>query len=172
MKLFSFIPIALFIILALILAIALQEDYKNPRISHMVNQNIPEFSLPSLYDSTPLTSEQLNGQFTLLNVFASWCIPCRIEHPLLMELKESKQITIFGIAWKDREDKLQQWLKKDGNPYHKIGKDDNGKVIVQLGVTGAPETFLISPEGKILYRYAGPLNKAIFTEEILPLTQQ
>jgi cytochrome c biogenesis protein CcmG/thiol:disulfide interchange protein DsbE len=168
-KLLASIPITLAILLTLALAVRLVGPDTAPQPSPMIGKNIPSTTLPLLYDDTKTLSQQnLLNRYTLLNVFASWCAVCVVEHALLMELSKGN-LSLIGINWKDPKDNAKQWLKKHGNPYQKIGWDWNGQWVIDLGVTGAPESFLISPEGTILYHYRGPLTQDIIANEIMPL---
>jgi cytochrome c biogenesis protein CcmG/thiol:disulfide interchange protein DsbE len=126
--------------------------------------------LPEIHTGLPgLSNTDLLGNYGLLNIFGSWCIACKIEHLFLMKLKENNIIPIYGIAWRDTSEKLNNYLKENGNPYNNIGSDSTGKTIIDLGITGAPETFLISPDGRVLFHYAGPITDEIWNKEILPL---
>ncbi len=171
MKVFFITPLAIFfIILFLFMAKMLETDTKKD--SPIIGKNIPEFELAAGVDTeSNFKTSDLKGKYSLVNVFASWCIPCKIEHEQLLKINEEGKLPIYGINWKDDTETVKKWFKSKGNPFTKIGEDKEGKVIVQLGVTGAPETFLISPEGKILYRYAGVLKESIYRDEILPLVK-
>lgn len=139
--------------------------------SPLIGKKLPEISLPAAINSAPgLNSNELKGKYAILNIFASWCSSCKIEHNTLIKLKESG-VAIYGIAWKDNPEKLSAWLNEKGNPYAAIGADEQGKAIIDLGVTGAPETFVISPDGIILYRYAGPITEDIWKKEISPIIE-
>lgn len=164
-----FVPLILFIALALFLAKGLFIPQEETPPSVLLNKPLPAFSLPTLDKGKPLEPATFKGKFVLLNVFASWCVSCTIEHPLLIQLSENKIFSIYGISWKDTPENTKQWLAQRGNPYTSVGMDLDGKVIIDLGVTGAPETFLISPEGTVLYRYAGPLTNDVITGIFLPL---
>jgi cytochrome c biogenesis protein CcmG/thiol:disulfide interchange protein DsbE len=160
-------PLIIFLLVLMVLMAKLLDTDKAQQ-TLLVGEAVPEFSLPKIDGSgAGLSSDDLKGHYSLINIFASWCLTCKVEHPFLMKIKESGELPIYGIDWKDDSEKVTRWLKEDGNPYEKIGADKEGKVILELGVTGAPETFLISPEGVILYRYAGILTESIWKNEIL-----
>ena len=140
--------------------------------SVLVDNPIPEFELPQLegaglpgFSSTDL---QL-GQVTLVNIFASWCFPCRAEHPFLMRLSKEFAVPIYGINYKDKPADAAGWLAEFGNPYVAIGGDEDGRVTIDWGVYGIPETFVIDRAGVIRYRHVGPLLPKVLEQEILPL---
>lgn len=130
---------------------------------------LPAFSLPLLGQKTMLKNADLKGHYTLLNIFASWCITCRFEHDFLKDLAKEKRIPIIGVAWKDKTENTRAWLKNLGNPYDKVVSDFNGDLVVKLGVTGTPESFLVNPDGVIVYHRVGMLNMDAFEGHILPL---
>jgi cytochrome c biogenesis protein CcmG/thiol:disulfide interchange protein DsbE len=169
MRLFFITPMAIFLVVILLLMAKLLDTQKLAP-SPLIGKPLPEFSLKSVYDGKDVfSSGDLKGKYTLLNVFASWCLTCKIEHPTLMKIKNDGKLAIYGIDWKDRNENILKYLKDGGDPYTKIGADFDGSVIIKLGVTGAPETFLISPDGIILYRYAGVITEQVLNTEILPL---
>lgn len=142
--------------------------------SALIDDPIPEFVLPPLegvgvpgFSSTELRT----GQVALVNVFASWCVPCRAEHPSLMRLAEHGIAPIYGINYKDNKDDAVGWLAELGNPYVAIGADKNGRVAIDWGIYGVPETFVIDRGGVIRYRHVGPVLPAVFEEDILPLVK-
>jgi len=130
--------------------------------SVLVNKPAPEFLLPPIARSgvPGLGRSDLIGQVSVVNVFASWCIPCRDEHPLLVELKARTGVRLFGINLKDEEANAVAFLKELGNPYDAIGADENGRTSIDWGVYGVPETFLVSGDGLVLRRHVGPLDRA------------
>lgn len=109
------------------------------------------------------------GKVSLLNIFASWCVACRVEHPILLKLAEMKLLPVHGIAWKDKPDDLDAWLKELGNPYTLIGDDVQGRTAIDLGVTGAPETFVIDKKGRIRYKHIGPIDDYVWNNTLQPL---
>ena len=117
------------------------------------------------YDN--FSKADLLGTYSIVNFFASWCTTCILEHPLLNNL--GKKINIYGISWDKEPKKLQEYLEKHGNPYKKIALDSDSKLIIELGVSGVPESLLVAPDGKIIYRIRGPLTDEIVNNEILPL---
>ena len=106
-----------------------------------------------------LSSDNLREEVSLVNVFASWCAECRLEHPLIMQLKSEGIVTIHGLNYKDRPDDAARWLDKQGDPYTRTGADINGRVGIDWGVYGVPETFVITKDGRIAYKQIGPLGR-------------
>lgn len=162
----AILPIFLVVLLFLLLYVGL---FLNPRHesddSPMIGKMAPEFDLPDLLvEGQRFSRADLNGQVSLLNVWATWCPSCRAEHDVLMRLAASKQVPIFSINWKDRvesggsREAAIQWLEVLGNPYLKTGDDGDNVAGLEWAVTGAPETFLIDVDGRICERITGPLN--------------
>ncbi|MEQ8347409.1 MAG: DsbE family thiol:disulfide interchange protein [Sneathiellaceae bacterium] len=150
--------------------------YLDPRRlpSAMIDKPAPDFALPSLPDRrNGLDSEQLKGQVSLVNVFASWCAPCKVEHPVLMRIAGSydENLKIYGIAYKDKPADTVAWLEKLGDPYNAIGVDQDGRVAIDFGVYGVPETYLIRPDGSIAYRHVGPLSEQDWSRVIAPMVK-
>ena len=142
--------------------------------SAMIDKPVPEFDLPPL-EGTGLpglaTADLKTGEVTLVNIFASWCIPCRVEHPLLMELAKDPAIRLMGIDYRDRPEDAVQWLAALGNPYRRIGVDTNGRNAIEWGSAGVPETFIIDRTGKIRYQHIGPIHPHELKGTILPLIE-
>ena len=166
------IPIIFIIIISVFLFIYLgqgKDPGKPP--SALLNEDLPKFKLINLFDQNEsILSEDLKNKVTLINFFASWCAPCKIEHPLFFEIKNKhNELFILGINMQDENDKAIDFLNSDGNPYDYVGVDEFGFVAIEFGVVGLPETFLVNSAGKIIYKYLGPLTKEIIKNEILPL---
>lgn len=178
MRLRYIIPAALFLVLGagfVYALVAIQSGKKNPSEvpSALIGKPAPAFSLPAP-EGFPqgLATADLKGKVTILNVFASWCPPCHAEHPLLVELaKEAKggAFQLVGLNWKDKDEKLAAWFKEAGDPFSRIGADRTGRIGIEWGVYGAPETYILDRDAKIVYRYAGPLTKELIRDEIRPL---
>ncbi len=157
-------PLLVFIVLAGFLAKGL---YLNPKEipSPLIGKKIPDFKLSGLSKESPLVfSDDLLGEPFIINVFASWCGPCLDEHPILIELADTKAIHVFGLNYKDNSSNALNWLEKHGNPYQSIGVDPKGVVAIDFGVYGVPETFLIDSDGFIRFKHVGPLNRETINE--------
>jgi cytochrome c biogenesis protein CcmG/thiol:disulfide interchange protein DsbE len=149
---------------------------RNPSLvpSALIDKPAPAFDLPPLdgLDRPGLATADLqNGGVALVNFFASWCLPCRAEHPLLMDLAESGGARILGINFRDRPEDARRWLGRDGNPYERVGVDDRGRTSIDFGVSGVPETFVIDREGRIRYQHIGPLMASDIEDKIMPLIE-
>jgi cytochrome c biogenesis protein CcmG/thiol:disulfide interchange protein DsbE len=169
---FYLLPLALFLLLAVYFGVGLTKD---PRLipSALVDKPAPTFSLPALHKGAPgLSKSDLFGQVVVVNVFASWCVPCKVEHPLWMQLKKENVVPVFGIAWKDKRASAVNWLTQHGNPYKLIGFDPDNKVGVDWGVYGVPETYIIDRTGHIRYKHVGPLYPEIWKTNLLPIIQR
>jgi cytochrome c biogenesis protein CcmG, thiol:disulfide interchange protein DsbE len=137
--------------------------------SPLINEPAPTFSLPPLPGhSEGLSNADLKGHVSLVNAFASWCVPCREEHDALMGLAGKKRVPLYGIDYKDKPDAALAWLGKLGDPYTQIGAD-SGDVAIDWGIYGVPETFLVDRNGRIRYKHVGPLTAADIDQTILPL---
>lgn len=138
--------------------------------SALIGTKAPALSLPPLEGSNlpALTDAAINGKLTLVNVFASWCIPCRQEHPLLQELAKDSRITVVGINYKDKQDNALRFLGELGNPFAAIGVDPNGKAAIDWGVYGIPESYLVGADGTILYKKVGPFDGRSVERDLLP----
>ena len=173
MKRFALIvPILLFVGLGVTFAIGLTRD--PTRIpSQLIDRPLPEFDLAAI-DKYPggLSTEELKGEVAMINIFGSWCISCRVEHPMLMELAETQDTPIYGVNWRDPPGAGTAWLDRFGNPYDLIGDDAKGRVAIDLGVTGAPETFLIDRQGRVRYKHIGPITPEVWREVLAPLIDE
>lgn len=139
----------------------------------MVGKTMPEFSAPGLNDEAPLTSAMLrNGEPSVLNVFASWCPPCRVEHPRLGELASLGVAPVYGLAYKDDPDNTRDFLDELGDPYARVGIDRKGRTGIEFGVAGVPETFVIDGAGTIVYKHFGPINPGDLERFILPAIEK
>jgi cytochrome c biogenesis protein CcmG, thiol:disulfide interchange protein DsbE len=166
------LPLAIFVGLVIFLWKGLS---LNPREipSPLVDKSVPQFSLPQLHaPENKLTPADLKGQVWLLNVWASWCVSCRVEHPLLVQLEKSGVVPIYGLNWKDRREDAVAWLNKFGDPYKASLADVDGRVAIDFGVYGAPETFVIDKQGVIRYKHIGPISAEAMRTTILPLVEK
>ncbi len=134
----------------------------NPREipSALIGKPVPNFDLPPIENRPPgLKTADLIGDVTLVNVFASWCVACRVEHPLLMEILASGEVPVHALNYKDKPKAALNWLNRFGDPYNRIGADRKGRVGIDFGVYGVPETFLIDKKGQIVCKHIGPIDK-------------
>jgi len=162
------LPAAVFAALAAASYVGLGID-SNTLPSPLIDQPAPAFDLPALAGAERgFSSADLTGHVSLVNTFASWCAPCRAEHPILNALAQSKRLPIHGIDYKDKEDAALAWIAELGNPYTRIGADD-GRVGIDWGIYGVPETFLVDKGGRIRYKHVGPLTQDDVERTVLPL---
>jgi cytochrome c biogenesis protein CcmG/thiol:disulfide interchange protein DsbE len=142
--------------------------------SVLIGNKAPSLNLPPLEGSTlpALTDEAVKGKLTLVNVFASWCAPCRQEHPILKQLAEDGRLNIVAINYKDSKENALRFLSELGNPYNAIGVDPNGKAAIDWGVYGIPESYLMAPDGTILYKRVGPFDDLSLKEGLFPAMEK
>ena len=163
------VPVGVFIVLTVFLAIGLTRD---PSVipTEMIDRDMPAFELPELRDETiNVTEADLVGEVTLVNVFGSWCVACLQEHPTLMQLSEDGVVRIVGVNWRDDRDAALNWLVKHGDPYETIIFDEESDLVIEIGVTGAPETFVLDRSGRIRYKQIGPITPDVWKETIRPV---
>ena len=167
----ALIPLIIFLSLVVLLYNGLG---KNTRLipSALIGKPVPQFSVPSLITNQVINNETLIGQMYLLNVWASWCPNCRVEHPMITEFARQKIIPVYGLNYKDENTAANQWLQQFGNPYTDILVDIDGLVGIDFGVYGAPETFLVDANGIIRHKIVGELNPQNLRNEILPLIEK
>lgn len=167
------LPLLIFVALALLLLFGLGNDPREVP-SPLIGKPIPNFTLPELRDGQQRTvsDQDLRGTISLVNVWASWCFACRQEHPQLMALSQRDDIQIFGLNWKDDKQDALKVLRDTGDPYKRIGFDPDNKVGIDWGVYGAPETFLVDPNGMIRHKHIGPISPEIWEEQFLPKIQR
>jgi cytochrome c biogenesis protein CcmG/thiol:disulfide interchange protein DsbE len=171
-KLILSLPVILIFIISIFLLIFLLQN-KDPNVppSALLDKKIPPVDLVDLFNDNKLINpSDLKNKEILINFFASWCAPCKVEHPLLFQIKkQNPNLYILGINHKDKKNDAINYLNQDGNPYDFVGVDKEGLIGLEFGVFGLPETFLINKSGKIIYKYLGPLTKKVITNEIQPL---
>jgi len=166
------IPLAVFLGLLVFFAIGLTRDPREVP-SPLIDKPAPAFRLQQLADAKqPFTPEEMRGKVWLLNVWASWCVSCRVEHPLLVDLSKRALVPIVGLNYKDERDAGLQWLAKFGNPYQLSAYDNEGRVGIDYGVYGVPETFVIDKQGVIRYKQIGPITQESLKDKILPLVRE
>jgi cytochrome c biogenesis protein CcmG, thiol:disulfide interchange protein DsbE len=166
------IPLVIFFVLLAFLWVGLGRDPREVP-SPLIGKPAPAFALARLHEAgARLSNEDLKGKVWLLNVWASWCVSCRAEHPLLMQLAASKIVPIYGLDYKDKPDAGRAWLAQNGNPYTASAVDLDGRVGIDYGVYGVPETFLVDKQGVVRYKQIGPLTPEALREKILPLVRE
>lgn len=172
-KLVYVLPLAVFFVLAGYFAIGLRPDHDPHALpSAMIDKPMPAFDLASLNDGPRVDAASFKGQVVVINFFASWCVPCRVEHPLLMRLAQQEHLPLIGIAYKDRTTDSRRILAQLGDPYRTIGVDADGRTGLDFGVYGVPETYVIDKTGRIRKRFVGPLDAESVNKELLPLLKE
>ena len=165
-------PLVLFIFLGLLLAYGLNLDPRKIP-SPLIGKSLPAFSLATVADpARSVSRDELKGRVYLLNVWASWCVACRQEHPLLNELTRNKAVPIIGLNYKDKRQDALGWLGSLGNPYELSLSDTDGRLGIDLGVYGVPETFVIDKQGVIRYKHIGPITPEAWEQKLAPLIRQ
>jgi cytochrome c biogenesis protein CcmG/thiol:disulfide interchange protein DsbE len=166
------LPIIVFAVLALVLSWALNRD-PSTIPSALIGQPVPHFTLSPVKGRTlGLSSADLTGEVSLVNVFASWCVECRAEHPLLLRMKADAVVPIHGLNYKDSPDDAARWLNTFGDPYMRTGADLNGRVAIDWGVYGVPESFVVAKDGRIAHKQIGPISPENLENTILPLIRR
>lgn len=163
------IPVAIFLALAVALGWGLTRDPREIP-SALIGKPVPTFDLPPVQGRTlGLSSGDLKGEVSLVNFFASWCVACLAEHPLFVELKKKGAVPVHGVNYKDRPADAAAWLGKYGDPYARTGADLDGRVGIDWGVYGLPETFVVSRDGRIVFKHIGAVTPQVLERTILPL---
>ncbi len=163
------IPLVVFVLLVALLGIGLKLDPGHVP-SPLIGKPLPAFSLPTLHDEKKvLASGDLRDEVALLNVWASWCVACRTEHPLLVALKQNGRVNIYGLNYKDDRQDALDWLARLGDPYRASAFDRDGRAGLDMGVYGVPETFVIDRNGIIRYKHIGPITPDVLEKKLLPL---
>ncbi len=165
-------PLGLFIVLVVFLSIGLKLDPREVP-SPLINKPAPAFKLPELHQPQQMVSPaDFKGKVWLLNVWASWCVSCRAEHPVLNQMARTSQVPILGLNYKDGRDVAQQWLRQRGDPYTVSAFDEDGRAGIDWGVYGVPETFVIDKRGAIRYKHTGPIDQKAVNDKIMPLVRE
>lgn len=165
------VPVGVFLVLVVFMAIGLTRD---PSVipTEMIDREMPQFELPELYaPEEMIKTEDLIGETTLVNVFGSWCVACLQEHPTLMRLAREGTVRIVGVNWRDDRGDALAWLEKHGDPYARIVFDAQSDLVIEMGVTGAPETFVVDPSGRIRYKQIGPITPDVWENTIRPVIE-
>lgn len=169
------VPLLALVLLAAGFAVALLGDYDPHTLpSALIDRPAPDFTLPGLagVDEAALSTADLGGGVVLLNFFASWCTPCLAEHPLLTRLSDELGFTLYGIAYQDEPADTVAWLSRNGNPFDRVAVDAAGRVAIDWGLAGVPETFVIDAGGRVRFRHAGPLTPDIVEDSLLPVLRE
>ncbi|MFA7430846.1 MAG: DsbE family thiol:disulfide interchange protein [Rhodospirillaceae bacterium] len=172
-KLIYLVPIVVLAALAVMFTVGLGRDPKTiPSV--LIDRPVPSFALEALPDrGKPLSSTDLTGQVTLVNIFGSWCVACIAEHPILVNISKTGEVPIHGIAWREKDPRdAMRWLGRHGDPYDRVGHDADSRVAIDFGVTGAPETFVVDPKGVIRYKHIGPVTTEVWENTLKPLIAQ
>ena len=157
--------VVFFLIISVFLYLLLIERNPSELPSVLINKKAPNFKTTSLFDENLIVSnKEFTGEITLVNFFATWCLPCKEEHPFIKKLSSEPGIKVIGINYKDENNKAKKWLKKLGNPYTKVGIDKNGSIGIDWGLYGIPETYVVDKNGIIKYKYIGPITKKKYKE--------
>lgn len=173
-RLVFLVPVIIFVGIGIALGVGLT---LSPRIlpSALIDRPVPKFILPPLAAGYPLpgfSTADLRGHVSVVNIFASWCIPCRAEHPFITRLAEEAKVRVYGLNYKDTEKDARAWLRRLGNPYTAIGADRSGRVGIEWGVTGLPETFIVDKDGVIRFKYVGIITAKVLTDSIFPIIER
>jgi cytochrome c biogenesis protein CcmG, thiol:disulfide interchange protein DsbE len=166
-RLLFVLPVLAFFGLIAVFTVGLRYD-PSPLTSVLIDKPLPQFDLPAVRDNKGLASADFRGQPMILNVFASWCVSCRLEHALLLQMKDAG-VPIQGLDWKDDAADGARYLAANGDPYLKAGNDKSGRTGIDLGVAGVPETFIVDGKGRVRYKFIGPLDANDYENTIKPL---
>jgi cytochrome c biogenesis protein CcmG/thiol:disulfide interchange protein DsbE len=170
-RLLFILPVIAFAGLAAFLGFGLTQDPKELP-SQLIDRPLPEFALPGIVEGGPgLASASFKGEPRLLNVWASWCAACPQEHPVLERIA-AEGFPVYGIAWKDKPEDSRAFLARYGDPYSGMGSDFPGRTAIDLGVTGAPETFVVDKKGRVRFKQIGPISPEVWESQIRPLMQK
>jgi len=166
------IPIGLFALLGILLAYGLRLDPRKIP-SPLIDKPLPAFSLPTLHDpKKTLSNGDFKGKAVLINVWASWCAACKQEHPVLMRMASEKRVPLIGLNYKDKREDAFATLKAEGNPYDVSLVDADGRIGLDWGVYGVPETFVVDKQGVIRHKHIGPITPEVWQDKLLPLVVQ
>jgi len=167
------LPLLVLVALVGIFAVSLNRD-PSYIPSVLINKPAPDFALPPVAGlaAPGFDTDALKGHVSVVNVFASWCVPCRDEHPVLMSIKDQIGVPIFGINQKDKPDNAKAFLDELGNPYAAIGSDSNGRASIDWGVYGVPETFVVNAKGIIAYKIVGPMDADTVKTQLIPAIEK
>jgi cytochrome c biogenesis protein CcmG, thiol:disulfide interchange protein DsbE len=164
------LPLGAFALLVVVLAIGIYHSPEKGIIpSPLIGKAAPQFRVPNLTaGDQAVGSQALRGRWYVFNVWGTWCVECRAEHEQLLAVKRANTVPIIGLDWKDEDARALEWLAQLGNPYEAVGVDRDGRVAIDWGVYGAPETFLVDPHGTVVHKHVGALSAEIWARDFLP----
>jgi cytochrome c biogenesis protein CcmG/thiol:disulfide interchange protein DsbE len=164
------VPVAAFVVLVVLFALGLNPTRDIRALpSPLIGKPAPVFTLTDVLDPTRTVSNaNLKGQVYVFNVWGTWCSGCRLEHETLVAIAEQKVVPILGLDWKDERAKATQWLQQLGNPYLGVAFDSEGRTAIDWGVYGAPETFLVDTQGRVIFKHIAPMTLDVWQQEFLP----
>lgn len=167
------IPLGVFAVLCVVFAVALKRAPEKEFVaSALIGKPAPEFKLPSLMNpGTTVDSASYRGRWVLVNVWGTWCYECRNENPMLLNIKQQNKVVILGLNYKDDDDAARKWLQQYGNPFNVIGTDPEGRAAIDYGVYGAPESFLVNPQGIIVHKVVGAISPDTWQNTLLPMIE-
>ncbi len=170
-----FLPLVIFVALAMLFLVVLRDEDYDPNAlpSALIDKSMPSFQLPELLnDQRQLTEADFIGEVALVNVWATWCVTCRVEHPYLIRLTKEEKLPIYGINYKDESPEAKRWLRALGNPYRFNVVDADGRLGLDLGVYGAPETYVLDKKGVIRYKHVGAIDESVWQNQLNALVTQ
>jgi cytochrome c biogenesis protein CcmG/thiol:disulfide interchange protein DsbE len=164
------LPFAAFVALVVLFAFGLNPKRDIHALpSPLIGKPAPEFALTDVLDASKVVSNStLQGQVYILNVWGTWCVACREEHEALLAIAQQHVVPIIGLDWKDERDRAKQWLEQLGNPYQAVAFDHDGRTAIEWGVYGAPETYLVDRQGRVIYKFISPITQQVWDHEFLP----
>jgi cytochrome c biogenesis protein CcmG/thiol:disulfide interchange protein DsbE len=166
----TILPLLIFFGVAVFLWQGLRHDpHQIP--SPFINKPLPQFSAEDLFSHQIISNDLFKGHVSVLNVFATWCLSCQAEHPILMDMHQDARFAIYGLNYKDAPNKTLKWLNQEGNPYQRVISDPHGELGINLGVYGTPETFVIDQQGRVRYKYIGPISPTAWQDDIKPVIE-
>ena len=167
-------PLVIFAALAIVLAVGLRNaDQKGIIVSPLLGKAAPQFAAPNLLDpNAQVTDAQLRGGWHLFNVWGTWCVECRAEHATLLAIQREGKVPVVGLDWKDVDADALAWLSQLGNPYQLVGADREGRIAIDWGVYGAPESFLVGPDGRVRQKRTGAMTLELWNSCFLPYLTQ